>query len=194
MNLQPEHAPHGGSERRVLVAAVVLFVAVALLAAADLMADLGEGTTVGHVVFEGGVVAAGIAGLLLGLRRMRSLRGAEREARAEAAATGARLIAVRREAEHWRGEAKDLLQGLGAAIERQLLRWELTAAERDIALLLLKGLSHKQVAAMRGSSEATVRQQARAVYRKASVEGRHDLAAFFLEGVLAPLPDPGESD
>lgn len=190
MDLQPEHAPHGGSERRVLGAAIVLFVAVATLAALDLLADLREGTTVVHVAFEGGVVLAGITGLLLGLRRVRALRCSEREARAAAADLGARLVTVGEDARRWRTEAKDLLQGLGAAIERQLVRWELTIAERDVALLLLKGLSHKQVAEMRGSSEATVRQQARGVYRKAGVEGRHDLAAFFLEGVLAPVRDP----
>jgi len=190
MDLQPQHAPHGGSERRVLTVAIVLFVVVATLAAFDLMADLREGTTIAHVAFEGGVVLAGIGGLLLGLRRMRSLRRSEREARATAADLGERLAAVREDALRWRTEAKDLLQGLGAAIERQLVRWHLTTAEHDVALLLLKGLSHKQVAEMRGSSEATVRQQARGVYRKAGVEGRHDLAAFFLEGVLAPTPTP----
>lgn len=189
MDLQSPHAPDGGSERRVLVAAVVLFVAMAALALLDLLSDLREGTTAAHVAFEGGVVLAGVTGLVLGVRRMRALRAGERQARAEAAALGERLLAVRQEAERWRTEAKDLLQGLGAAIERQLVRWELTAAERDVALLLLKGLSHKQVAEMRGVSEATVRQQSRGVYRKAGVEGRHDLAAFFLEGVLAPAPE-----
>lgn len=186
MDLQQPHATDGRSERRAIRFAVALFAAVASLATADLVADFGEGTTVGHVVFEGLVVMSGAIGLWSGLRRMGRLRTAERRARAEAEQLGVRLAAVRQEADRWRSEARDLLQGLGAAIERQLVRWELTAAEREIALLLLKGLSHKQVAEMRGSSEATVRQQARAVYRKAGVEGRHDLAAFFLEGVLAP--------
>lgn len=188
MDLQPRHTSHGGSERRVLAAAVVLFVVVAALALLDLLADLREGTTAAHVAFEGGVVVAGVTGLLLGLRRIRALRTAERQARAEVANLGERLAAVHQDALRWRTEAKDLLQGLGAAIERQLVHWGLTTAERDIALLLLKGLSHKQVAEMRGSSDATVRQQARSVYRKAGVEGRHDLAAYFLEGVLAPAP------
>jgi DNA-binding CsgD family transcriptional regulator len=39
---------------------------------------------------------------------------------------------------------------------------------------------------MRGISEATARQQARAVYRKAGVGGRNDLAAFFLEDLALP--------
>ncbi len=39
---------------------------------------------------------------------------------------------------------------------------------------------------MRNISEATARQQARAVYRKAGLAGRHDLAAFFLEDLVLP--------
>ena len=42
--------------------------------------------------------------------------------------------------------------------------------------------------AARSVGPATVRQQATAIYRKASVEGRHDLSAFFLEDLLTPRP------
>jgi len=62
----------------------------------------------------------------------------------------------------------------------------LTPAEREIALLLLKGLSHKEIATIRSVSETTVRQQARSLYRKAGLSGRNELAAFFLEDLLGP--------
>jgi DNA-binding CsgD family transcriptional regulator len=190
MDLEQERASHGGREKRVMAAVMLLFSAVAILAMSDLVADFREGTTLGHVLIEGAVVLVGIVGLALGLRRMRALRRAERDARSSAEELSQRLAQTRAEADRWRSEAKDLLQGLGAAIERQLVRWELTKAESEIGLLLLKGLSHKDIADLRGSSEATVRQQARAIYRKAGVEGRHDLAAFFLEGLIAP-PEAG---
>ena len=79
---------------------------------------------------------------------------------------------------------------LGAAIDQQLERWGLTAAEKEVALLLLKGLSHKEIATARDVAESTVRQQARALYRKAGLGGRHDLAAFFLEDLLGPSTRP----
>lgn len=177
-----------------LGAAIALFVAVAVLTAADVVADLGEGTTAGHVALEVGVALVAISGFVIGLRRMRVLRERAEAALAETAAVGERLAAVRAEAERWRTEARDLLDGLGAAIERQFVRWRLSEAERDVARLLLKGLTHHQVADLRGVEEATVRQQARAVYRKAGVEGRHDLAAFFLEGLLAAPRESGASE
>ena len=179
------------SERRLLVGVLVAFTAVAVLAAVDLASDLREGTTVGHVLAEGGVVLVGLAGAALILRRLLGLVRQGREAQAEAAALSAQLEATRAEAARWRQEAGDLLRGLGAALDQQFERWGLSPAEKETALLLLKGLSHKEVAEVRSITEATARQQARAVYRKAGLSGRNDLAAFFLEDLL--LPTRGEA-
>jgi DNA-binding NarL/FixJ family response regulator len=49
---------------------------------------------------------------------------------------------------------------------------------------MLKGLRHKEIATMRETSERTVRQQALTIYKKAGLDGRTDLAAFFLEDLL----------
>lgn len=96
------------------------------------------------------------------------------------------LEAARAEAGRWREEAAGLLRGLSEAIDHQLGRWELTEAEREVALLLIKGLSTREIAGLRSTREATVRQQAQGVYRKAGLQGRAELAAFFLEDLLAP--------
>jgi DNA-binding CsgD family transcriptional regulator len=88
--------------------------------------------------------------------------------------------------ERWRSESRLILEGLSQAIARQFRQWNLTDAEREVALLLLKGLSSKEIALMRGSSERTVREQARAVYAKAGLNGRAALSAYFLEDLLAP--------
>ena len=81
-----------------------------------------------------------------------------------------------------------MLDGLGEAIEQQFTRWNLTDAEREVALLLLKGLSHQgDRRACAAVSERTVREQARAVYTKAGLTGRAALSAFFLEDLLAPI-------
>ena len=90
------------------------------------------------------------------------------------------------EAERWKGEASELLRGLGAAIDSQFDRWALSSAEREVGLLLLKGLALKEVADARQTSERTVRQQALSIYRKAGLSGRAELSAFFLEDLLLP--------
>ena len=100
------------------------------------------------------------------------------------------LEVARVQGQRWRSEARTLLNGLGEAIERQFSRWNLTEAEREVALLLLKGFSLKEVAALRATSERTIRAQARSLYSKAAVSGRAGLSAFFLEDLLAPI-EPG---
>ena len=170
-------------EPRVLVA---LFAAIALLVGIDLATDLDGQTTLAHVALELAVVVIGFAAALriaLGLRR--SARTAQ-ELREEAARLAEDLRVTQLDAARWRSDAADLIAGLGAAIDAQLVRWGLSPAEAEIALLLLKGLSHKEVAQIRGVSETTVRQQARSIYRKAGLSGRNDLAAFFLEDLLGP--------
>ncbi len=97
------------------------------------------------------------------------------------------LEVARTEGAQWRADMRELLKGLGDAIDAQFNRWKLTPAEREVALLMLKGLSHKEIAVARESSERTVRQQARAIYGKANLTGRAALSAFFLEDLLLPV-------
>lgn len=165
------------------------FAAMALLAAIDLASDLGEGTTIGHVLAEAGVLGVGMIGAGLMTRRLVGLLRSERAAQGDARTLAARLQATETEAAHWRAAARDLIDGLGAAIDRQFESWALSPAEKEVALLLLKGLSHKELAEVRSITEATARQQARAVYKKAGLSGRNDLAAFFLEDLLLPGGD-----
>jgi DNA-binding CsgD family transcriptional regulator len=99
------------------------------------------------------------------------------------------LEVARLQGERWRAESRYFLNGLGEAIDVQFGRWNLTEAEREVALLLLKGLSLKEVAAVRATSERTIRAQARSLYAKSGLTGRAALSAFFLEDLLAPIED-----
>lgn len=165
---------------------VLLFAVMAIAVSIDLITDLGDRATVAHVLLELAVVAIGFAAAgSIALRLRRSARDAQ-VLRDQAAQLTEALRLTRAEAAKWRSDAADLIAGLSAAIDAQLAQWQLSPAEKEIALLLLKGLSHKEIAEIRSVSETTVRQQARSLYRKAGLSGRNDLAAFFLEDLLGP--------
>lgn len=72
----------------------------------------------------------------------------------------------------------------GEVIQEQLAAWELTPSEKEVALLLLKGLSFEEIANVRDTKEKTVRQQATSIYRKSGLNGRHAFAAWFFEDFL----------
>lgn len=179
-----EHRTHAGWRPPVGFAAVLL--SMAILLAADLGTDRAQhATSTLHLIVETLVALAALGAatwVLLALRtqqeKVQRLAGDLALSRAEAA--------------RWQQEAGELLKGLSHAIDQQFDRWELSPAERDVALLLLKGLSSREIAEVRETREATVRQQAQSVYRKGALLGRAELSAFFLEDLLAPREGRGE--
>lgn len=62
--------------------------------------------------------------------------------------------------------------------------WGLTAAERDVALFAIKGLTVQDIARLRETSEGTVKAQTAAIYRKANVSGRPQLLSLFIEDLM----------
>lgn len=165
-----------GSEKAVPAA---LFAAIAIVIGVDVALDLFGGIDLGHLLLEGAVFT--FAAIGFGYLWIRVLR-----ARGEVGRLRSTLHEARADAARFRNETQALLGGLGAAIDRQFDLWQLSAAEREVGLLLLKGLSLRDVAQARGTSERTVRQQANALYRKANLAGRAELSAFFLEDLLLP--------
>jgi len=166
-------------------AAAIFLVAVFVLVGGDVIEDYQAGAHFGHMLLEmslEGLVAFGLVALWRGMI----------EAREHSVNLERDLALSKQETERWRNEAHGFLRGLGEAIDRQFERWSLTSAEREIGLLLLKGLSHKEIASIRKTNEQTVRQQALSLYRKARLSGRNDLSAFFLEDLLLPSqPEAG---
>ena len=75
-------------------------------------------------------------------------------------------------------------------VEERFDAWALTPAERDVALFALKGLSLSEIAALRRTSEGTVKAQTNAIYRKAGVSGRPQLLSLFVEDLMGESVRP----
>lgn len=69
-------------------------------------------------------------------------------------------------------------------LEERFAEWGLTPAERDVALFAIKGLATPEIAALRATSEGTVKAQTNAIYRKAGVTGRSQLLSLFIEDLM----------
>ncbi len=96
------------------------------------------------------------------------------------------LDAMRGRLESIDTESRFITTQFRAVMQKQFEQWQLTTSEQDIARALIKGLSFREVAELRNTREKTVRQQAAAVYRKAELTGRHELAGWFFEDLLDP--------
>lgn len=69
-------------------------------------------------------------------------------------------------------------------LNARFAEWCLTAAERDVALFAIKGLSVQEIARLRSTSDGTVKAQTAAIYRKAGVTGRPQLLSLFIEDMM----------
>lgn len=147
------------------------------LVAFDVRTDWNAGASIHHLATEAFVAVLALFGIAFIWSRNFLLAHQIKQLDSD-------LELARTDAVRWKSENALLLRGLGEAIEKQLAAWGLTSAEKEIATLLLKGLSLKEIAEARHTSERTVRQQTIAVYSKSGLAGRAELAAFFLEDLL----------
>lgn len=155
----------------------ILFLIVALASGFDLVADFSHGADQAHILKEGLLVILSLlaAGWLLFELKQRLHRISNLKQELQTA----------RELSQQQDEA--LLSGkkqLSQLIHQQFSDWKLSSSEAEIGLLLLKGLSLKEIAGLRNTNEKTVRQQASAIYKKASLPGRHAFSAWFIEDIL----------
>lgn len=154
-------------ERRALaLAAIILLQALcAMFFIGDVIFDVSEGNRLDdvHLAFEAVAAIALSAGVLFLMRELRDLFD-----RMEAMDIGIRAA---------RGEMSKL-------IENFFEDWRLTASERDVALLVLKGIDNESIARMRGTAPGTVRAQCTQIYAKAQVDGRAQLLSLFVEELL----------
>ncbi|HEY6826939.1 MAG TPA: LuxR C-terminal-related transcriptional regulator [Gemmatimonadaceae bacterium] len=169
----------GEEDRGFRVLLAVVLVATSVGGAVDLYLDAPDGWRSAHVIYEVLLITAAMATSVMLWRGWWRSRRTLAEARAVLASHAA-------EREAWRANAEAALAGFASAVDERFVAWGLTPTEREIALRLLKGHSHKQIAFETGRSERTVRQHAVVVYQKSGLSGRAELSAFFLEDLLLP--------
>ena len=156
---------------------ILIFLIMTFAGGVDLVMDFRHGTNLTHAAQEAVIVVLSLialAWLLLDLRRQ-----------------GIEIETLRKELSSKQSPEQkpekyilDARSSLGHVINQQFSDWQLTNSEKEVGRLLLKGLSLKEIAAIRNTLEKTVRQQASAIYKKAGLGGRHAFSAWFMEDIL----------
>lgn len=113
-----------------------------------------------HLVFEITAVAALTFGLIDSVKYTRSLKErAERQSQS----------------------LYHLKQDFDSLVTAKFSTWGLTPAERDVALLLLRGLPSDKIADLRKVTLGTIKVQAHSVLQKAGVSSRVELMSLFMD-------------
>lgn len=162
---------------RFIISGILLL--ISLMTTFDLLTDLGEGVVWWHVAIEGSVALIALVGvyfLVKGTFTLQKSLQKEKE-------LSSKLL---EESFHWKENSKKFIDGLSKSIGLQLDKWDLTKSEKEVAFLLIKGFSLKEIAEFRSTAEKTTRAQATSIYAKSELSGRSQLSAFFLEDLLLP--------
>ena len=155
----------------------ITFAIVLFLSVLDIVQDIESKSSIAHIVGDVLMFSAVVSGLWILIGRAQRLN--KNIAQLQNA-----YFTAKQDVQNLSESKEQMLKGFGEVIDAQLDAWKLSQAEKEIALLMLKGLSHLEIAEIRHTSERTVRQQSLSVYAKSGVKGRTDLAAFFLEDIL----------
>jgi DNA-binding CsgD family transcriptional regulator len=156
-----------------------LFLIMIALVIWDIHYDLTHGIEVSHMLKESLCAIMGLVGIfVIWYRSVVPLEGALR-------LTEKNRRSLEVELQQFRNSIAPFTSNIRQEVERQFSAWNLTAAEKETAFLLLKGLSLKEIANVRNVSEKTVKQQNLVIYQKSGLAGRAELSAFFLEDLLA---------
>ena len=62
--------------------------------------------------------------------------------------------------------------------------WKLSSAERDVTLLIIKGLAIAEIAEIRGTAQGTIKAQSTAIFRKIGVSSKAELMSLFMDEFL----------
>ncbi|WP_137226671.1 LuxR C-terminal-related transcriptional regulator [Shewanella sp. MEBiC00475] len=156
---------------------IILLLLITLFKLFDIFADLQLNIPAWHIAQESMLVLLTIAGsIFLGYDLIRSSR--------QVKALSSKLKQADKQINNMSGQMRAARQEYSQTIATQFEAWHFTKSEQQVALLLLKGLSFKEIAEVRLTKEKTVRQQASTIYNKAQVDGRHTLCAWFMEDFI----------
>ena len=154
-----------------------MLLVVIIINTLDFIKDIGQGDEWLHIVLEIITVCLSIWGIIM-LIKMINNRSKELSVLHQ------KIEQTENDLELSHSKLKEIGREYSKYLHKQFAAWELTPSEKEVALLLLKGLSFKEIAELRDTKEKTVRQQASTIYRKSRVSGRHEFSAWFFEDML----------
>ncbi len=156
---------------------IVLLLLISVASLVDVVIDYSEHASWEHLVLEFCLIFLSFGGIVYLILEIFKHKRKNQTLEVQLADTQKNLSETQ-------SRVKKVGQQYRQVIREQLEEWQLSESENEVAMLLLKGLSFKEIAEVRETQEKTVRQQASSLYKKAGLAGRHEFAAYFFEDLL----------
>ena len=156
---------------------ILMLMTVIVINTVDFIKDIRQGDEWLHIGLEILTVFLSMWGIVILVKTIK-------ERAAELTKLHQKIEQTESDLELSHNKLKEIGREYSKHLHKQFEVWKLTPSERDVAIILLKGLSFKEMAEVRDTKEKTIRQQASTIYKKSKVAGRHEFAAWFFEDML----------
>lgn len=161
-----------------LLIVVVFFVAYDLLTDIDLTESFKDIFI--HFFVEGIILSGSLAALYLCFKMLKVENSTKNRAIAA-------LKDSRRSEYSYRRKAKNFIVAFHHILFGEFKKWNLTKAEREIAIFILKGLTTEEIALIRSTSIKTIRNQCSSIYEKTNLSGKSELISYFLSELIEDI-------
>lgn len=115
----------------------------------DIILDLNEGIPLSHIWHEAVLFSLAIGAILWQVRIIFRKN-------IYISSLNTELLETKKSYQEWKEKTHAKTQELGHLIENEFGLWHLSQSEKDVALLLIKGFSMKEIADIRKTHEKTV--------------------------------------
>ena len=95
---------------------------------------------------------------------------------------------LRAEAEATKDTIQMLRGNFGQVLQNKFEDWGLTIAERDVTLLIIRGLSVAEIASARNTAQGTIKTQSTSIFRKIGVRSKTELMSVIIDEFLDGKP------
>ena len=173
MRTLPGH-PFSSLRLTTLLAVVLLQAASAIFFIGDFFWEIHLSGLVSHTSFEGLATLGLVSGVLFGV---------------------AEMTRIQRSARMAENSLKIAANAFGEMITERFETWSLSASERDVALLTIKGFDVEEIARLRKTATSTVRAQQASIYAKSQTHNRGHFVSSFIDALVeTPVIASGTSD
>ncbi|MCX4186410.1 helix-turn-helix transcriptional regulator [Methylophaga sp. OBS4] len=156
---------------------ITIMLVVIIFNVIDMIEDFSSGQPLWHIVEEGLIICLALGLISYLIFNLKQQSGHLQQLQQD-------LATINQQMTESNSRIYQARKQYSQVIQQQFNEWHLSQSEQEIALLLLKGLSFNEIAALRQTREKTVRQQASEIYKKSGISGRHAFSAWFFEDFL----------
>lgn len=138
----------------------------------DIFGDQAINHFIKHIVIEFLIVAIGILAVIYINKFMKSIKA---------------NIKTKIKANKWEILSNQFMNKSKNYILKKFKEWNFSKSEQEIALLILKGKSSKEISEIRFTSDSTVRNQSSSIYIKSKLSGKNEFKGYFIKQFIGEI-------